>query len=688
VAYRGSDHDHAMQPPTEATVLGNFEDVNLEYAGERVVFSNSDGRFAVTLPDAEGKRRSFDIRYVFGVKPLQQYLADVGRGRLQALPFAWDTRPQDEGGQRWFHVYGDEVVGHDDALHWTSPNHNWNHACADCHSTNVDKGFDAATGAFETTYSDVNVGCEACHGPGSVHLSRAKAGQLATGLGFTKYSTPRSERSWSLEGDARIAHLDEGPSGAADHEVCAACHSLRSDLGRAPGATDFHDRYRLQLIQPPLYFDDGQIKEEVYVYGSFLQSKMAHAGVTCTDCHDAHSGRTHAQGNALCAQCHNTEVFGARSHHFHPPGPGTQCTGCHMPERTYMQIDARRDHRFGIPRPDESERLGTPLACLDCHAGKTNAWARAAIEANRRASPKRAAIPARKWPAVLRAARGHSPRALADLRELVQQPDLPDIIRATGIELLGVERVSDAVPLLQRLTQHDSPLVRRAVVQATTALSPHERGLVLEPLLSDESRSVRLEAVGRLLGDPRDVWSPKTQRRFDEAVVEFRASHRQNSDRAESLVALANLEMRGGNAASAKALLENAIARDPTNVIAHVNLADLQRRAGDEAIVQQTLNKALAVVADPAPVHHALGLSLVRAKQRGKALRQLEAAHRAKPDDRQYGFVYAVALSETDLEQALGVLNELLELYPEDPMLLRTAAEYEKRKRSARRPSP
>ena len=67
-------------------------------------------------------------------------------------------------------------------------------------------------------------------------------------------------------------------------------------------------------------------------------------------------------------------------HHFHQPGSaGAECKSCHMIERVYMGIDARRDHSFRIPRPDLSVLLGTPNACNDCHQDKSAEWAAAEV---------------------------------------------------------------------------------------------------------------------------------------------------------------------------------------------------------------------------------------------------------------------------------------------------------------------
>ena len=126
-----------------------------------------DGKFLV---ETDGPTVGvFEVKYTFGLDPLQQYLVEFPDGRLQALSVVWDSRPKDKGGQRWFHLYPDEEIRHDDFLHWTKLNQNWNFMCAECHSTGVHHDYDAAKDRFATTSAQISVGCEACHGRGSRH---------------------------------------------------------------------------------------------------------------------------------------------------------------------------------------------------------------------------------------------------------------------------------------------------------------------------------------------------------------------------------------------------------------------------------------------------------------------------------------------------------------------------------------
>jgi len=271
----GSHHDRAMQLATADSVLGNFENGTFEYYGIHSTFSKNHDKFYVRTDGPNGKLADFEITHTFGVDPLQQYLITFPDGRLQALGIAWDTRSKEDGGQRWFHLYPNEPITHSDSLHWTRNNQTWNYMCADCHSTNVHKNYNLEEDRYKTTWSDINVGCEACHGPRSTHVSWAKSSQLGA---------DRSDSYHPPKGTSALATATE------EINTCAKCHARRSILaeGYIPGQS-FLNHYMPALLDTDLYYPDGQVRDEVYVYGSFLQSKMYQGGVRCTDCHDPHT---------------------------------------------------------------------------------------------------------------------------------------------------------------------------------------------------------------------------------------------------------------------------------------------------------------------------------------------------------------------------------------------------------------
>lgn len=108
--YAGSDHDLAMDFATDATVLGDFNNASFNHHGVTSKFYKRDGKYFVFTEGDGGAFQEFTIAYTFGVRPLQQYLVEFPDGRMQTLPLCWDARSKEQGGQRWFHIYGNERI--------------------------------------------------------------------------------------------------------------------------------------------------------------------------------------------------------------------------------------------------------------------------------------------------------------------------------------------------------------------------------------------------------------------------------------------------------------------------------------------------------------------------------------------------------------------------------------------------
>jgi len=670
----GSHHDLAMQKATPETVLGDFDDVKVKYFKETTRFGRDGDAFFVEALGANGEPARFPVIYTFGVEPLQQYLVEVEPGRLQSFLFAWDTRSKEQGGQRWFHLQPDEYVEPGDALHWTAPSYNWNYSCADCHSTALKKNYDRTTKRYSTEYFEINVGCEACHGAGSRHVELAEAAKAAkdslpANAGFDRRLPTPAERIWSFGEGKSIASLSSlEPSD--ETETCAPCHSRRADLGGQ--STSYHDRYRVAALDELLYFDDGQIRDEVYVYGSFLQSKMHAAGVICSDCHDGHSTKLRLDGNALCSRCHQADVYDTPTHLFHEVGtPGSLCTDCHMPERTYMVNDDRADHRFGIPRPALAAEIGAPDACTDCHAGKSANWAEREIA---KRFDSRVAHP---FAEALHAARTQRPEGEPGLVELVAVGKAPAIVRATALlELRNLG--SPALPaLLMRASSDPSPIVRRSVAVAARDLLPEQRVEVVRPLLRDKVRSVRVEAVASVLGVRAGDWSATDRAALKSATAEYIEARSFNTDRGEGLADMAHVAMLAGDFKHAEENLREALDIDPTFTAAYVNLADLYRAQERDEEAESTLRQGLNKAADKAAVEFALGLTLVRMGRHSEAVLHLRRAYEMRPQMIRFGYVYAVAQFDGGKREAsLRTLEQMQRRYPANRDVLQLLAGY------------
>lgn len=668
--WRGSHHDLAMQPATDETILGDFNSSTVTAYGRTSRFYRDGDRFLVHTQGADGADHEFQIRYTFGVTPLQQYLIAFPGGRFQALGLAWDTRPRSEGGQRWFQLYPDEDIPPGDRLHWTGPAQRWNYQCAACHSTNLQKHYDPTADVYATSYADLDVGCEACHGPGSRHVALAERGADAPG-GLSV--DLRRSGAWRFAGGAAIASHETDPSAAAQIAACAYCHSRRQVIleSPAPGG-ELLDGIRPALLDEPLYYPDGQIRDEVYVYGSFLQSRMYAQGVTCSDCHDPHTLQLKGEGNGVCTVCHLASTYDQPDHHFHrSQSAGARCVECHMPRTTYMVVDPRRDHSLRIPRPDLSVQFDTPNACTMCHAEQSNEWAAEAVR--RWYGP-----PDRRPPhASELLARGRSNTAAgnAALARLTGDSTVPAIVRATAVRLLGRHGAPQAQPAIVHGIRDPDPLVRLAAAGAGEILPPPERYATLSPALRDPARAVRDETARVLAALPAGSVPPPAQAAIDSALAGFIASAMVNADRPEAHLNVAVAYQQRGRWDDADRSLQMALRLDSTFVPAYVNLAELRRAQGRDAEGDPILRAAIRVAPRDGSAHHALGLLLVRQRRYGEAVEELGQAVELNPDDPRFVYVYAVALNSTGApEQAVAVLRAASAHHPTDLDILSALA--------------
>ena len=592
-----------------------------------------EGTYRVRQQTDSGEPVELPVKYTFGYKPLMQLLVETEPGRLQVLDPAIDTVETD-----FFHVYP-TAVDASDPLHWQRPGQNWNFMCADCHSTGVEKNYQKANGQYATQFAEISVGCEACHGPGSNHVEEPTQGTV----GLTNQTQQMN--------------------------VCAQCHSRRSQLAEGFDAgKNYFDHYLPSLLDPDLYHPDGQVLDEVYVYGSFAQSKMHLRGVACSDCHEPHSGQLKFSGNATCTQCHNPQGnvrfptlapgnYNSSEHHFHADSSqASQCVTCHMPATTFMTLDARVDHSFRIPRPDLAAQLAVPSVCAGCHGDKDHKWASQAIAARTQDWP-----PEHFAQTLAAGRRGDAVVEMA-LAELAQEPAVASIVRGTSLSLLSQYHQYGSGAAVQKGLRSSDVLVRIGAIRGAMRWELAERWQQVKPLLRDELRSVRFEAVVNLLAGYADLTAVQ-KAEFDPSVDEYRQALMLHEDRAQGLTNLANVDLTQGDMRGAEKLLLEAIKLNPQWIPALVNLADLYRDSGRDAQSGALLDQALTLDAGQPNVLLAKALWLVRQQRRDEALPLLQQAHELSPQVLQFAYVYAIALHSTQRSaQALTLLEQQLSL--------------------------
>jgi len=663
--FKGSHHDLAMQEPGETTVQGDFSGRRaFEHQGVTTRFFRRDGRYLVSTDGPDGRTAEFAVRYVFGVTPLEQYLLELPGGRLQALGVAWDSRPAREGGQRFFHLYPGERIDHRDVLHWTKLSQNWNTQCAECHSTRLLKGYRPADATFSTTFAELDVSCEACHGPGSRHVewaesAKARGREPAGEPGLAVLFHDRRGRAWKMDEARGIAKLSGFPAERVEVEACARCHARRGLLTEdyRPGRP-LAQTHRPSLLDEGLYYDDGQMRDEVYNWGSFLQSRMHRAGVTCSDCHDPHDAKVRGGKDAVCAACHKPEVFATRRHHQHREnGKGASCVACHMRTETYMVVDPRHDHSFRVPRPDLTVALGrdsAPNACNDCHRERSAQWAARAV---RRAYPGGQGTRPH-FATAFAAARRFEPGAEQALLAVARDAELPGIVRGTAVSLLPPHMGPDSLPALEAAALDEDALVRLGAATALEALPPRERVRIGARLLWDRVRAVRVEAASAFADVKDSELESEARAAFDRALDDFRLAQRANAERPESHVNLGIVNTKRGDLAAARRNYDQALAIAPWFVPAWVNLADLHRLEGREDEGALALRRALEVDPGNAAAHHALGLLLVRQRRMPEALAELARAAELAPGAPDFAYAHAIALHSVGrTDEALAALR-------------------------------
>jgi tetratricopeptide (TPR) repeat protein len=623
--WQGSDHDLAMDRATDDSVLGDFNDATLEHYGVRSKMFRDGGRYMIETDGPTGELETFQIKYTFGARPLQQYMVEFGDGRVQVLPIAWDTFDK-----RWFHLYPDQEIPAGDWLHWTGAGQTWNYMCVECHSTGVERNYDVASDTYHTTYSEIDTSCEACHGPGSVHVELAGAKSLF----------------WDRRLGYGLANLKKDAQ--SEIETCAPCHSRRRVIypGYEPGEK-YLDYYVPELLAGDHYHVDGQIKEEDYVYGSFIQSLMYHKDVRCTDCHDPHTTKLKLEGNHLCGQCHEPGKYDGPLHHRHPVGtPGAQCVNCHMPETTYMVVDPRRDHSLRVPRPDLTVELGTPNACNGCHKDKTPEWA-ADITTKWYGAAGRDDEP--HFAHAIAAGRQQKPEAEEALTELAVLKKQPAIVRASAMTLLSRYETRNRVRTALELLDDKEPLVRAAAIGGLEDDYENGTRLALLKMLDDPMRLVRMEAARVLSGFGSRGMSVTQRQEFERGLKEYLVGLTANNDQAAAHVNRAVVEENRGDAAAAEAAYRTALRVDAEDVAARMNLALLLDRRGETAESESLLREVIELQPAFAEAHYSLGLLLGAEPARlDEAAAALAEASRLAPQNARMMYNHGIAQQQLD----------------------------------------
>ncbi len=644
--WEGSHHDKAMMTADANSVLANF-DTTFANQGVTSKFYTKDGKYFVNTEGSDGQYYDYEIIYTFGFTPLQQYIVEFPRGKFQCLRTAWDTEKK-----VWFDLYPNMKVVHDEWIHWTKGGLNWNTMCSDCHSTLVKKNYNPVKDSYNTTFSIINVSCESCHGPGKEHVQIAETEEFKNNPDTTKYLGNLYMGKYTL------------PKQMVDE--CARCHSLRTQY------TEFYDHegiymdhYAPDLLRDEIYYADGQILGEVYVYGSFMQSKMYSLNIKCNDCHNVHSLQLKFQGNELCLQCHEVEKYDTKKHHFHlMETDAAECISCHMPGRIYMGNDFRRDHSLRVPRPDLSARYGVPNTCNEsgCHDDQSAEWAAEAVK--EWYGPERV----KHFSDVLTFGRTRVPEAIPGLIELAKDKSEPVIARSTAILYLGETIDPQAFEAIASLLNDNDPLVRYTSAKYLDVLPPQDKAPLLAPLLVDNVRSVRISALGSLVGVPKNLMSSLDQANYDNVFKEYWTGIQIRSDFPGGQMEIAQYYEKTGNPSLAEQAYVKAIELDSYYNPARVNLANLYYNQNRFKEAEDLFKKVIELEPAFGQAYYSLGLLYAEQNKMLEAVDYLkEATDKIDYNDRvpyNYGLILQRLGKRTEAEAAF---KKGLKINPNSP---------------------
>jgi predicted CXXCH cytochrome family protein len=659
-AWTGSGHFKAMLPAGDSTVRGDFNNKTLVADGVTSHFFKKDGKFYINTQGEDGQNHDFEVKYTFGYYPLQQYLIEFPGGRMQATRVSWDVKSK-----KWFHQYAGQKIPPHDWLHWTGNAQNWNTMCARCHSTNLQKNFIDETDSYHTTYNEVNVSCETCHGPGKQHVEY---------VGSNDY-----KKGNKVSGSFLIAGKAAGQMEQIN--TCTPCHARVTEISpHHIAGKELMQNFIPEIPTTEHYYADGQANDEDFIYTSFAQSKMFSRGVKCTNCHEPHTAKLLFSGNELCAQCH-AKTYDNPSHTFHAIGSeGAQCKNCHMPGKFYMGNDFRYDHTFRVPRPDLSVKYGTPNACNNCHKNKSSNWAAEAVVKwygpNRRYHFAEDLIPGSRI----------DENSEAHLIRLLKDTSVPDIVKAGSASYLGnIHSVNSLNALLYCLKQPDAN-VRYRALKSLDGFPPNQWLNEVGPLLNDSVRAVRTAAADLFITIPANQIPSNFYDAFVKAKTELNDYLIYQSDFAMGEVMLGDYFLKQNNYftainyyqkglkkdtalnyarlnlsvaynlsqqnSMALQVLQDAVKSEPKNERAWFNLALLYNEMNNKDGAANALGKAVDLKSTNPRVYYNYGLLLQQKGKNRQAIDMYNLGLRIDPEDEQLNYALALLLLQTGQSEA------------------------------------
>lgn len=566
-----SRHDKMMQPATKQSVEGDFAQGKLVLRGSTYLLQYSNGAYSITESDLTGKAWQHRVQYTLGNRRIQHYLTTLPDGRIVLIPPTWDNIRK-----KWFH----DLDIHNPEEAPGSPFQVWNKTCYSCHVSREEKNFDLQRFRYRTTWQDLGINCERCHGPGREHIANAATAANADARAAAKGTI------------VNFARLDS----ARSTMVCAQCHSFRDIYadGFQAGA-NYYDfflpvmEYRLPESEDPAYWPDGRTRWlSNEALGLWQSECFLKGGATCVTCHSRphntdidRNAQLRPDNNTLCARCHTAIAAQISAHSHHTAhSSGSSCVECHMPA-TVISLQARiRDHSMSVPVPENTIRHSIPNACNLCHKDKDAAWALRQTTAWYGGKSRQNRI--RRADAFTQARKG-DPAAIPALLEILTDSSGGPWIRANAAGYLGsFPNDPAAYDAMLHSFSDPEPLVRATAAAAIRPRAAQREAVAPElvTLLTDPVRTVQMSAAIALVAMGVQPFPGEDGARFERAKELYRARAELNSDDAEQQLAAGKFFFLSGDMDGAVAAFRASLKLAPT-LPAQYLLAQSVAKKGD-----------------------------------------------------------------------------------------------------------